>query len=525
MLELSDTQRLEDAMKFALSFITKFSSLIVTVLNGFDRVIFKGHLPFWTDKQVNDFADFSLNIKRKDFLPRLERYAQQLVDHAKALADQAGRPYQFKEGKFKKEAFIKDMIYNDRLSEGLVAVLCVMETCRSLQLKHGKGRPSLAFKRRPQRVLYYYVLDREFGLMSIRLETFFPYGIQVHVNGHSWLAQQMQKKRLAYSQRDNAFTRLEDPKAAQKIADRFAKLDWIKQLGKWARMVNPLLGQKTGLGHLSYYWVIDQAEYSSDVLFADKPSLGELYPRLLDHAAVSFQARDILTFLGRKPHQNFQGEVLTSCQKQREPGARVKHQMKGNWLKMYDKFGQVLRVETVINRPREFRVFREGIRQGEAQMVWAPMNKGVKNLADYEQHAQAANERYLNALSAVDDPGPAYHKVSELTEPKVHRGRSYKGFNPASRKDRRLFEVVMSGDHLLQGFRNADIRKGLWGLRSGRADPRRQANQVTRLLKRLHVRKLIAKIPRTRRWRTTAHGQKLLATIIQLHYHGLPLAA
>jgi hypothetical protein len=524
-LVLSHTQLPEDAMKFALSFVAKFSQLIVSILNCFDRVIFKGHLPFWTDKQVNDFVDFKLNIKRKDFLPLLERYAQQLVDHAQTFADQAGRPYLFKQGKFKKEKFIKDLIYRDRLSDGLVAVLCVMETCRSIQLKHGKGRPWLSFKRRPQRVLYYYFLDREFGLMSIRLETFFPYGTQVYVNGHSWLAQQMQKKGLAFTQKDNAFTHLENPQAAQKIADRFATLDWVKQLSKWARKVNPLLSQLPEWSHLSYYWVIDQAEYSSDVLFADKSSLGELYPRLLNHAGVSFSAKDILVFLARTLHGNFQGEVLNSLQKQREPGARVKHWMKGNWLKMYDKFGQILRVETVINQPREFRVFREGIRQGESKMVWAPMNKGVSNLGAYEQHARAANERYLEALSAVDDPRPAYQNVSELTESKVHQGRSYKGFNPASRKDIRLFEAVMSGDHLLQGFRNIDIRAWLWGKCRDQNDRRRQANAVTRLLKRLHVRRLIAKIPRTRRWRTTRRGQKLLGTIIQLHYHGLPLAA
>ena len=93
MLVLSDTQPLEDAMKFAFSFVAKFSCLIVTVLNCFDRVIFKGPLPFWTDKQVNDFVDFTLNIKRKDFLPLLEQHAQRLVDHAQAIADQPGRPY------------------------------------------------------------------------------------------------------------------------------------------------------------------------------------------------------------------------------------------------------------------------------------------------------------------------------------------------------------------------------------------------------------------------------------------------
>jgi hypothetical protein len=330
---------------------------------------------------------------------------------------------------------------------------------------------------------------------------------------------------LGFVQHDNAFTELENPKAAQKIADRFAGLNWPKQLSKWARRVNPLLTRDGWLSHLDYYWVTDQAEYASDVLFAGRKQLRELYPRLIDHAVVNFSASDILTFLDRKLNGNFQGEVLTSCQKKRHPGARVKHRMKDNWLKMYDKFGLILRVETVINQPREFRVRRKGVRKGELQMVWAPMKKGVSNLAEYQRHARAANERYLNALAAVDDPSPAYKQVSKLTESQVHKGRSYAGFNPARRDDIRLFEAVMSGDHLLKGFQNADIRDLLWGSCRDRAQKIRQANATTRLLKRLHVRGLIAKIPRTRRWRTTAGGQKLLGTLIHLHYHGLPMAA
>lgn len=512
-------------MKFALSFVTKFAKSIVAILNCFDRVIFKGYLPFWGDERLNSFVDGVLKIRRKDFIPLLETYGQRLVDHAEAFAKDAGRPYEFKQGKFKKEKYIQEIIYRDRLTEGLVAVLCVMETCRSIKMKRGKNRPWLYYTRRPQRVLYYYVLDREFGLMSIRLETFFPYGIQIYVNGHSWLAEQMQKKGLGFTQRDNSFSSLENPQAAQKIADRFARLNWVKQLSKWARKVNPLLSEVEWLRPLNYYWVVDQAEYASDVLFASRNELGELYPRLLDHAALSFSASDILTFLGRKLNGNFQGEVGSDCKTKREPGARVKHRMKENWLKMYDKFGLILRVEMVINQPREFRVFREGIRKGEAQMVWAPMNKGVANLPEYQRHAAAANERYLDALSVVDNPRPAYQQVAKLTEPKKHKGRSYRGFNPASRNDIRLFQAVMAGDHLIKGFQNADIRDFLYGPCRNPRLRKQQANAVTRLLKRLHVRGLIAKIQRSRRWRTTASGQKLLSTMIQLHYHGLPLAA
>ena len=121
-------------------------------------------------------------------------------------------------------------------------MLCKQETCRTVKLVHGRKQPRLSFTRRPQRVLYYYSLDPEFGLMYVRLETWFPYTIQVYVNGHDWLARQMQKRQLGFVQQDNAFTQLDDPAAAQELADCFAQLDWVKQLSQWARQVNPHVG-------------------------------------------------------------------------------------------------------------------------------------------------------------------------------------------------------------------------------------------------------------------------------------------
>jgi hypothetical protein len=525
MMVLTTGHQQENAMTFAKRFVQSFAEIIVSVLTCFDRVIFKGYLPFGGEEHLNSWVDYGLKMKRKDFLPFLSQHSESLVDHAKALAERAGRPYEYRQGKFNKEKFIDKLIREQRLSEGLVAVLCTQETCRTVKLKYARKRPRLVFARRPQRVLYAYHLDRQFGLMYVRLETWFPYTIQVYVNGHHWLARQMRARRWGFVQHDNAFTALDQPQKAQSLADRFAQLDWVKQLTRWARRVNPHVRRGGWLAGMNYYWVTEQAEYATDVLFASRSRLRELYPRLIDHAVVNFSARDILMFLGRKLHGNFQGEVLTDCKKKRHPGVRIKHRVKGNWLKMYDKFGLILRVETVINQPREFSVRRRRTRNGQRQTVSCPMNKGVANLPSYQRVARAANHRYLEALSVVDDPAAGYQQVAQLTESKLHRGRRYAGFNPARRQDVRLFQAVLSGDHLLRGFRNAAIREALWGRPRDRREDRRRARQVTRLLKRLHVRGLLAKIPRTRRWRVTARGQHLLRTIIQLHYHGLPLAA
>ena len=516
-------------MNFAKRFVQKFAVSIVSLLSCFDRVIFKGYLPFRGEQYLNDYVDRVLRMRRKDFVKWLKQHSEGLVEYGQKMAREQGRPYEYRQGRFKKEKFIQELIRKDALDLGLVAVLCVQETCSAVKLKYEEGKPRLIFTRCPQRVLYYYWLDANFGLMYLRLQTYFPYTMQVYVNGHSWLAQQMTHWGLGFVQHDNAFVELDNPQRAQELADRFAKLPWVKQLNAWARKINPLLKGRGWLRGMSYYWVTAQAEYSTDILFASPAKLRELYPRLLNHAAVNFSARDILTFLGRKLHGNFQGEVLNSLTKGRHPGARVKHWVKENWLKMYDKFGLILRVETVINQPREFRVRRRCERDGQSQLLWCPMNKGVVNLPSYQRVARAANERYLEALSVVNDPAPAYQQMSHLTKSKTKKSktgkkRTYAGFNPARPDHAQLFGAVLSGDHLLRGFYNAQIRQALWGQYLSADQRRRQARNVTRLLKRLHLRGLLAQIPRTRRWRVTARGQQVLGALVQLHYHGLATA-
>ena len=508
------------ATQVATRFVQKFASLVIACLSCHDRLIFKGYLPFGGDRHLNDWVDHQLKIRRKDFIPQLRKFSEQLVQDSKQLAQEAGAHWEYLQGKTKKEKLIDGLLRERPHADGLVAVLCCQETCRSVQLRHAEQRPWLAFKRRQQRVLYYYYLDPRFGRRYVRIETWFPFTVQVYVNGHEWLARQMAQRGWGFVQEDNTFTQLDDPAGAQRLANGLLKIRWQGQLNRWAEAVNPLL-KHPWFRRLKYRWVIDQAEYATDVIFRDPQSLQALYPRLLDHAAVNFSAQDIMMFLGRRLHWRFDGEVLTECKKDRWPGARIKHRLKGNWLKMYDKQGVVLRVETVINQSREFQVRRQRERKGKLQMVWCPMNKGIANLYQYQAAALAANVRYLEALSVVADPSPAYQHVDTLARPQRVEERSYAGFNPARREDVTLFQAILQGEHLLRGFRNADVRRRLHGETADRQQRRRQSAAVGRLLKRLHVRGLIAKIPHTRRWHVTLAGQQIMGACVQLYHHGL----
>jgi hypothetical protein len=490
----------QNAMKIAAQFIGKFTRFITSSLSCFDRVIFKGHLrPLSYAQGLESFVDYTLGIRRKDFMAWAKRQSQRIFDHARHLAEQANCPFVYLQRRIRKEQLVQQFLRSHPIDQGLVCVLRCLEHCPSFRLVRGDGRPRFASARPKCLVFYFYYLEPDLGLIHIRLPTLFPFAVQVAVNGHHYLARQMRHAGLDFVQEDNVFTELHDPAAAQRLADHFERENWPRRLRKLARRVLPLMSDV--LRPFAYYWVVDQAEYATDLIFTDRPTLASLYPHLLHHAVLHFAAKDILTFLGRRLHPLFDGEVLTECRRDRAPGARIKHRVAGNWLKMYDKLALVLRIETVINDPRLFKVRRRRQRNGHWQMVWCPMNKGVVNLYRYRQVALAANARYLDALSVVEPTRPAQAPLHRLVESRRLRGRCFAGFNPARPKDLALFQAVLDGDHLLRGLRNVDLRVRLFG--RDPIDPiqrRRRGAAVSRLLKRLHVHHILLKVPHTRRW-------------------------
>jgi len=273
----------------------------------------------------------------------------------------------------------------------------------------------------------------------------------------------------------------------------------------------------------NYYWVIDQAEFSTDVLFTERAVLSRLRLSLYEHAALCFGAEQVMTFLGRRYRETFQGEVRTQWHR-REPGMAVKHWVKRNALKMYDKDGTVLRIETVINNPKEFFVHRPRDKQDGTQEVgWFPMSKGVANLYRYAQVSQKANERYLEALAVVDDLGVGRRELDRRCAPVSYQGRNRRALQPLACADQALFAAVLRGEHALRGFRNGELAERLFGPRPN--DPverRRQCGRVSRRISLLRAHGLVAKIPRSRRYRVTESGQRFMSTALHLRNRLFP---
>lgn len=520
-------------------FLDAHREQIQGVLHCFDRMIFRGYLPVQWGEGMARFL-WEHNIGLTQLKPFLLKHAAAVKSRAIAMASETGRPYRYLEQRIRMEDEARAIAERDKIKEGLVCIFGVMEPCRTFAFRQkDDGHPFVQSAHRKCVMLYYYFLDPQFGLMHIRIQTWFPLQVQIYVNGHEWLTRQLDARGVRYRKVDNALVWVEDLVRAQALSDRFVNLPWPKILDQYAKRVNPFMGGL--LAGYGYYWCTAQSEYSTDILFKSAEHLRELAPRLVQHAAIYLGAREIMSFLGRKLHGNFAGDITASVKQPthlRIPGMRIKHRVKGNWLKMYDKAGSVLRVEMVINQPEEFRVRRRVRRHGRRRTEWVEMRKGVGFMFRYREVSKAANERYLGALAHVEDPTASLKALDHLTSRKeLKSGQKHKPFNPLAREDTRLFEALLSGDHCVRGFTNRDVRAKLGltpepapspspgtattkpkqaALAEQQAARRRASAHTSRLLARCRAFGLVAKVPRSRRWRVTADGRQLMATAIRL---------
>lgn len=494
------------------TFIQSHADSITDEISCVDRIIFKGYSSLsWSDN-MERYLSYN-NVLLKDFKSYTQKLSHRIRAHGLQTAQAANRPYFTPSGKYNKEERAREIATKDNITSGLVAVMSTMEASPTFKMIPAEGRPKLIHASIPQLCLYYYLMLPEFGLVHIRIQTWLPFSVQIYLNGHDWLARQMDKHHIKYEQADNCFTWIEKPEEAQKLSNEFNRIKWERILPEFAKYVNPLSEDEFSQ---NYYWVMDQVEYATDIMFKNPAALDALYEKLLEHSIQCLGTKDILTFLGKKFDGRFKGDQINSMKK-RYPGARVKHWVKKNWMKMYNKFGSVLRVETVINDPYRFKILRHGKRKGDLIYGWFPMGKGVANLYRYAEIGYAANHAYLDALSEIPDEREVKESLQKIAEPIVRNGKRYGVFNPGKKSDMDLFRAIMDGAFIAFGFQNRDIRAKLLPEEKSPRKVARQSVSTGRLLKKLQMHGLISKVPRSRRWKVTSQGRCILQTILKIY--------
>jgi hypothetical protein len=400
----------------------------------------------------------------------------------------------------------------------------VVEPCRSFAVVPNREKQRLAVVNRLRACLHYYLylIDPEFGWMQVRIQTWAPYPIQVSGNGREWLARQLDRAGIGYRRGDNKIIAVDDAAAVKALCDRFARTDWPPFLDRQAALVNPLLPDIKAAGIEGSWWVIDQSEFATDILFADRGALEAIQDDLVTAAVTTLGATDVMHVLGRKPHHAFAGEVTIDSQK-RPQGCRVRFRLKANAVKFYDH-ANLLRVETTINNPREFKVLRSPADGTDEEPRWCPMTKSVANFWRCAEVAHAANGRLLEALTRVPLTSEATAELDALCRPAPPAsGRRVAAFNPVALATVALFAAVLSGEFAINGFRNRDLRGKLYpAAPTHAADAKRRTHRTSRLIAQLRGHGLITKVKNSRLYRLTARGLTAMGAAVRFRRSDVP---
>jgi hypothetical protein len=502
------------------SFLRVHGSEIKGVLSGWDRIRFRGTLRWLAN--VDGLGTYLW--KTKGLLKHFRDWAQSLTEQVReateALAKTAGRPVQYlPSSQQRKEDLARDLAAADGVREGLICVLSCVEPCLTFRVGPNAQTKRLELRPLEGKCLhyYFYLQDRQFGLMHLRLQTWLPFTINVCLNGRSWLAQQLRHQGIAYEQRDNCLVDVADLHQAQHLLDKQLRTRWDRLMDGLVKQWHPTHANLFKIPQ-DYYWSADETEWASDVLFRSPQSLAAIYPRLVRHAVTGFGCGDVLRFLGRRGSvlQFRAGRVHTSLATRHE-GTRVKHQLNRNSLKMYDKQATVLRVETTINDPRDMKVYRaaENAKKQAAKSskAWQRLRKGVADLYRRAEISQASNERYLEALASVDHAEPLEQIVNELCRPVTWHDRRVRALRPFEAEDARLLAAVSRAEFAINGFRNRELRELLYPSSNDALQTKRQASKITRQLRMLRAHGLIQKVPKTHRYVLTDDGRKALTAL------------
>lgn len=520
--------------------LEQLGSRVLGVLSGFDRLLLRGILRCVINPRGLNGYLYGAKVPMADFGKHAQIVTAQLIEESTRHARETGREIQYlKNSSDSKKDIAQTIAHRDQIDNGLICVLKSLEPCSTLRVRGNRATKTIAIQHERTKCLhlYHYFFHPQFGFMHVRLQTWFPFTVQVCLNGREWLARDLTKAGIGFQRHDNGIYQVDDLTAAQRLLDTQLKVSWTNELDNLLRLVHPAhesIFANCPAHARNYYWTVAESEWASDLLFRDPNEVQPLCERLAAHSMSVHGPGDVMRFFGRTVHSNgrprasFQG-TMQSDVRIFDEGLRLKHWVKGNSIKMYNKQPSVLRIETTINHPEEFKAFRVPENApADAQPAWLRLRKGVADLFRRTQVSQASNERLGAALAAVvsEDATPLKDLTASLCQRVVRPGkekadgsrtrpRSYRALNPLAADDIQLLTLVSQPKFGIAGLRNQDLRTVLFPTPpTNPREQRAQASGVSRKLAILKAHGLLEKIPQSHRYRLTEKSRQALTALL-----------
>lgn len=487
----------------------RYRERLAGVLSCYDRMVITGTLPgacyaggmtrflHANGVRIFDYPQFAASLRDR------------VRERAAALAAAAGIKIEhIAKSHIRKEDVVARVLAARGEHPGLVHVISAMEACDAYAPWHDKQTHKSFLRPDTGKCLhyYFYFMDAELGLSYLRVPTWCPFRLQFYCNGHGWLARKLAAAGIGFITADNAFVRIDDWERAQALADAISPDELHRILDRYAEQCCPVLdvfGQ-------SYHWSLMQVEYATDLVFRSQATLQPLYEQLSRQAVLSVRAEQIATFLGHKITPQLAQEIGSRFDTRIE-GTCIKHRFGKSSVKMYDKVGVVLRLETTSNDVSSFKHHRKvEHRHGPATRALAPVKKTIYSLNDLRDILLGCNRRYLAYLSALDDVSAGVRALDRLTRPRAVNGKTIKGVNFFNPVEQALLRALQRPAFNIAGIRRADLMPLLTKLSPA---------GVSRQLQRLRHLGLIKRVARTYRYYLTRLGRAAIAASCRLTEH------
>lgn len=444
---------------------------------------------------VNNFMIF-------DFVKIFAPVTDKIIKNAKNIEKENNLKIEYipKTKSFRKDDKIAEIIKKRGTHEGIVHIFSQKETYNSYEPWHDKATHKTYFKNATTNslVYYFYFIDRLFGLCFVKVPIRAPFKVVFYYNGHNWLENKLVKKSIPFKKIDNAFLSIDDFSEAQGICNKIRIPDLHQALNILVKRFCPLPEE----WNLEFNFTIAQVEYALDISFKNKDKLKYLYDNVIKTAMHTITPENIVNFLGKRFSNLFEGELGTRYNK-RILGTRIKHQMGEVSLKIYDKFGSILRIEVTCFDVSKINVFRDvNKKDGSIEKKVAPAKKSIYSLYPLMSVFKNIILRYLEFISSFDDPTDGIKKLDKVADDVFENNRKFKGFNFFNKSDEEILLTIADGKYCVRGLTNKDIRNQLIS---------KTSNQVSRIIKRLRLHGLIKKIRKSYKYHLTSLGRKIIS--------------
>lgn len=506
------------------SFLSRFGSFLLFVLSGFDRLRLAGESRLLNHARGVQSYLWQQRILFKDFPAHAQQLTQTLRQQTEAHARVHDVPLlPLNSSSTDKEAAARQLAQHHPGRRGRIAVLSCVESCATYRLRKN-ARGLVEPRKEVAKCLHYYhyFQHAQLGLCYVRIQSWFPFSVRVGLNGREWLYQQLRQHGCDGQRLGNLIWRVPDPALAQQLLDEQTRTDWPVLLRGVVEPVHPLWDYLHRTAQAPYYWMTEQSEWATDIVFRSPAFLAEWYPRWLRHGLTALSCRDALRYLGKTVPPGSYGSCRDEAKidlRARPEGTRLKFWYGSNSLKLSDKEAPragTLRLETTINDPTGYRVYRT--KEGEppdAAKSWQQLRKGVADLGRRAEVSQASNGRLAESLACVAETTPLGKLLEPLSKPVWEaRGRRHRALNPLAGADGELLRCLAQGEFLLNGFRNRDLRQRLCPATTEARVQRQQAAAMTRQLALLRAHGLIVKVQKTPRSRLSAQGQRVTTALL-----------